>query len=224
MSGGTWGTFATEIPRALAWTAALTGASLALGLVFGLLIALLRVGPWKPGRVLSALYVEVVRGIPLFVQILYIYYGVGYLIRQWHVPSPFLSATVAFGVCYAAYIAEIFRAGVQSVDRGQSEAARALGLTRRQTMRLVVLPQAIRNVLPALGNEGVAMLKDTSLASVVTINELTMMGRTITSLTYEPFLVWTVVAGCYLALTLPLSWAVRRLERRLRVRAAAHHD
>lgn len=210
------------LPAALGRTALLTVASLAVGLVLGLVVGLARVGPVKFLRVAAAVYVEVIRGIPLFVQILYIYYGVGYLIRKVYVPSPFVSATVAFGICYAAYIAEIFRAGFQSLDRGQAEAARALGLTRGQAMRFVLLPQAFRNILPALGNEGVALLKDTSLASVVTIAELTQSGKSLASLTLKYFEVWTVIALCYVAMTLPLSWAIRKLEARLRVRGAAH--
>ncbi len=210
------------LPAALGRTALLTVTSLAVGLVLGLVVGLARVGPVKFLRVAAAVYVEVIRGIPLFVQILYIYYGVGYLIRKVYVPSPFISATVAFGICYAAYIAEIFRAGFQSLDRGQAEAARALGLTRGQAMRFVLLPQAFRNILPALGNEGVALLKDTSLASVVTIAELTQSGKSLASLTLKYFEVWTVIALCYVAMTLPLSWAIRKLEARLRVRGAAH--
>jgi len=216
--------YVDEIPGALARTAALTGAALGVGIVLGLVVALARMGPVKPLRVAATVYVETIRGIPLFVQILYLYYGVGYLIRTLYVPSPFVAATAAFGLCYAAYIAEIFRAGLQSVDRGQTEAARALGLSRRASMRHVVLPQAFRNILPALGNEGIALLKDTSLASAVTINELTMTGRTITSISYKPFEVWTVVALCYLALTIPLSFTIRTLEARLRVRGASHPD
>lgn len=210
------------IPPALANTALLTVSALAVGVLLGLLVGLARIGPVGWLRAGAAAYVEVIRAVPLFVQILYLYYGVGYLIRKVYVPSPFVSATVAFGICYAAYIAEIFRAGFQSLDRGQAEAARALGMTRRQAMRHVLLPQAFRNILPALGNEGVALLKDTSLASVVAISELTQVGGALTNKLYKPFEVWTVIALCYLALTLPLSWAVRKLEARLRVRGAAH--
>ncbi|MBI2920986.1 MAG: amino acid ABC transporter permease [Planctomycetes bacterium] len=208
------------LPRALANTALLTVTSLAVGLVLGLIVGLARIGPIKPLRIAAAVYVELIRGIPLAVQIFYIYYGFGYLIRKVYNPNPFVSATAAFGICYAAYIAEIFRAGFQSLDRGQTEAARALGLTRRQALRHVLLPQAFRNILPALGNEGIALLKDTSLASVVTISELTQSGKALASLTLRFFEVWTVIALCYIALTLPLSWGVRRLEARLRVRGA----
>ena len=211
-----------SLPAAIVNTAILTVSSLAVGTVLGLGIGLARISSIGWLRVASAAYVEIVRAIPLFVQILYLYYGVGYLIRKIYVPTPFLSVTIAFGICYAAYIAEIFRAGFQSLDKGQAEAARALGMTRRQSMRFVLLPQAFRNILPALGNEGVAMLKDTSLASVVAITELTQVGGQLTNRIYKPFEVWTVIALCYLALTLPLSWAIRKLEARLRVRGAAH--
>lgn len=211
-----------SLPSAIANTALLTVCALSVGIALGLVIGLARISSVGWLKMAAAAYVEVVRAIPLFVQILYLYYGVGYLIRKIYVPSPFISATVAFGVCYAAYIAEIFRAGFQSLDKGQTEAARALGMSRRQSMRFVLLPQAFRNILPALGNEGVAMLKDTSLASVVTITELTQVGGQLTNRIYKPFEVWTVIALCYLALTLPLSWAVRKLEARLRVPGTSH--
>jgi polar amino acid transport system permease protein len=214
--------YADVLPAAIGRTALLTVASLAVGIVLGLFLGMARIGPVRVLRVAAALYVELIRGIPLFVQILYLYYGIGFLIRKVYVPSPFVSATAAFGICYAAYIAEIFRAGFQSLDRGQAEAARALGMTRGQSMRFVLLPQAFRNILPALGNEGVAMLKDTSMASVVTIAELTQTGTSLASTTYRPFEVWTVIALCYLVLTLPLAWSVRKLEARLRVRGTPH--
>jgi polar amino acid transport system permease protein len=209
-----------SLPNAIANTALLTVSALLVGVALGLVVGLARISTVGWLRWIATAYVEVIRAIPLFVQILYLYYGVGYLIRKIYVPSPFVSATIAFGICYAAYIAEIFRAGFQSLDKGQAEAARALGMTRRQSMRWVLLPQAFRNILPALGNEGVAMLKDTSLASVVTITELTQVGGQLTNRIYKPFEVWTVIALCYLALTLPLSWGVRKLEARLRVRGA----
>ena len=210
------------LPAALARTAIVTVSSLAVGLVLGLVVGLARISPVKFLRAAATLYVEIIRGIPLFVLILYIYYAGGNFIQRFFVPSPYLYAATAFGICYAAYIAEIFRAGFQSLDRGQSEAARALGLTRRQALRHVLLPQAFRNILPALGNEGIALLKDTSLASAITINELTQSGKAYASLTYKFFEVWTVIALCYLALTIPLSWAVRKLEARLRVRGTSH--
>jgi polar amino acid transport system permease protein len=219
-----FGIYLREIPKALLLSAELTLGSLGVGLFIGLFVALMRIGTIRPLRWLASSYIEVVRGVPLFVQILYIYYGIGYLIRDYFHPSPLTSAIAAFGICYGAYTAEVFRAGFQSVERAQMEAARALGLSRGQALRYVILPQAIRNVLPALGNEGIALLKDTSLASAVTLPELTMTGRTIQSITYKPFEVWTVVAISYLSLTVPLSLLVRAMEQRLHVQGTRHTD
>ena len=145
----------------LGTTLRLLAASLALGLAIGLLVALARLSRARLLRWSSTVYVEVVRGVPLLVLLLFIYYGLPQVLnglggggrRPLFQISDFLSAVIAFGVCYGAYLAEIFRAGIKSVDPGQTEAARALGLSHRQAMRHVVLPQAIRNVLPALVNE-----------------------------------------------------------------------
>jgi polar amino acid transport system permease protein len=210
------------LPAALGRTAFLTVVSLVVGLALGLLIGIARVSHIKVLRACATAYIEVIRGIPLVVLILYLYYGLGMFVGRFWVASPYFYAVAAFGLCYAAYIAEIFRAGFQSLDRGQGEAARALGLSRGQSMRHVLLPQAFRNILPALGNEGVALLKDTSLASAITIPEITLAGKSYASFSYRFFEVWTVIALCYLALTLPLTWGVRRLEARLGVRGTSH--
>ena len=128
----------------------------------------------------------------------------------------FVSGVATLVICFAAYMAEIFRAGIQSIDKGQVEAALSSGLTMAQTMRYVVLPQAIRRVVPPLGNEFVAMLKDSSIISIIGLRELTRAGREIVSSTFLTFEVWTMVAILYFLITSTFSFVVNRLERRFK--------
>jgi len=130
---------------------------------------------------------------------------------------PFVAAITAMGVNSGAYIAEIVRAGIQSVDRGQMEAARSLGLTYSQSMRYIIFPQALRRIIPPLGNEFIAMLKDSSLVSVIALEELLRKGQVVITRTFRPFEVYMVVALIYLAMTLAISRLVSWSERRLRV-------
>lgn len=212
---------------AVALTLELAAAALALALVAGLLVALGRLSrrPWL--RWPATAFVEVVRGVPLIVFLLWIYFGLfslpavsaglrGLGIERHEIPA----AILAFALCYSAFIGETYRAGIQSVDRGQEEAARALGMNRAQAMRHVVLPQAVRNVLPALGNESIALLKDTSLAMVIAVPELMMVAKQEASRSYRTLEVYSAVAVIYLVLTLILSAGQRHLERRYG--AAAH--
>ncbi len=168
---------------------------------------------------------EVVRGVPLLVLLLWIYFGVlsevlaaGGITLHW-----FPACVLAFGVCYSAFVGETYRAGILSVDPGQREAARALGLSHRQAMRWVVLPQAIRNILPALGNETISLVKDTSLASVIAVPELMLRGKDAAGRTFRTMEVYSVVALLYLGTTLVLGILQRRLERRLRA-DSPHRD
>ena len=194
-------------------TVALMVCSLGVGLVFGLALAVGRRSRFRLLRWPAVAYIETLRGVPLLVTLLFIVFGLPRVIPGWPL-GDFWSTVAAFGACYAAYLAETFRAGIESVDDGQREAARALGLSSRQTMRHVILPQAARNMLPALVNEAVALLKDTSLASVAAIPEITQLGRREVALTYDVFFVYGVVAFIYLTLTLCLSYLARILERR----------
>ncbi|GIX06160.1 MAG: glutamine ABC transporter permease [Candidatus Poribacteria bacterium] len=194
-------------------TLALLVCSLAVGIVWGLAIATMRLSPWRPLRLFAFLYVELIRGVPLLVLLLFLFFGLQGVVGRGVQVSAFWSAVAAFGLCYGAFIGEVFRAGIESVDPGQTEAARALGLSAWQTMRHVVLPQAVRNVLPALVNESVSLLKDTSLAAVIALPEVTQRGRLEVARTYETFEVWAMVAAIYLVLTLGLSSLARRLER-----------
>lgn len=202
---------APALARAAVVTVELTLISLLLGLPLGLLVALLRLSPIKPVSWLASLYVEILRGTPLLVQIFTVYYvlpAMGLQLAQWP------AALLAFSLNSAAYIAEIFRAGIQSIDRGQMEAARSLGMPYGLAMRLVILPQAFRRVLPPLTNEAIALLKDTSLVSVIAMVELTREGQQLTGSLAAPMVIWPLVGLYYLLLTLPLTRLAGWLERR----------
>jgi polar amino acid transport system permease protein len=189
-----------------------------LALILGLLAGLMLVSRNPITLALSKLYVEVVRGIPLLVIILYAGFVVTPYLRDATGGkvdlSGFPGAIIGLGFGYGAYLAEVFRAGIQSIHRGQMEAARSLGMSYFQAMRYVVLPQAIRVVLPPLGNDFIAMLKDSSLISVVALPEILQQGRLWVSRTFRAFEGYNTVALFYLVMTLVLSLVVRFVERK----------
>ncbi|MFT3764511.1 MAG: ABC transporter permease subunit [Minicystis sp.] len=195
----------------------LWGCSLAAALVAGLAVALGRLSPRSWLRWPATLYVEIIRGVPLLVLVLWIYFGVlSDVLGRAGVPLHWFPASVlAFGACYAAFVGETYRAGIESVDPGQVEAARALGLSRRQAMRWIVLPQAVRNILPALGNEAIALFKDTSLATVIAVNELMNRGRQVAGRDFRTMETYSIVAALYLVTTLLFARLERRVEARL---------
>lgn len=189
----------------------ITFLGLAIGIPLGLLVALMRLSPLRPLSIAATVYVEVVRGTPLLMQIFVIYF----VLPAMGVSLPQLVAAVAaLSLNAAAYIAEIFRAGIQSIDAGQMEAARALGMDYRGAMRWVILPQTVRRVLPPLTNESVALLKDSSLISIIGLSELMRVGREQASNSGSPVTIVLAVALLYLAMTLPLTHLVRHLEAR----------
>jgi len=190
-------------------TLVLTGLGLAIGIPVGLLLALIRLSPIVFLRPIAKVYVEIVRGTPLLMQIYVIYFVLPAIGIEL---GPFVSGVIALSLNAAAYIAEIFRAGIESIDSGQMEAARSLGLDYKGSMQWVILPQTLRRVLPPLTNEAVALLKDSSLVSVVALSELMRVGKEIATNSGSPTTVYLTIAACYLALTLPLTWLVRRLE------------
>ena len=161
---------------------------------------------------LAAIYADCIRGTPLLVQIFLIYFALPMVIGQR--VEPFIAAVAACGINSGAYVSEIFRAGIQAIDIGQMEAGRSLGMTWWQTMYSIILPQAIRNILPPLGNEFIAMLKDSSLVSVIGFEELTRRGQLIIAQTYGSFEIWMTVAILYLIMTLAISRIVSLLEKR----------
>ncbi len=192
-------------------TVELTVTSLLLGVPLGLLLALGRMSSLPLVRAPAIVYIEAVRGTPLLMQISMLYFLLPALGLSL---SPFAAGLAALSLNSGAYIAEIFRAGIESIDTGQREAARALGLTGSQTMRHVILPQTLRRVLPPLTNEAIALLKDSSLVSVVSLSELMRVGKEIATTAGAPTTIYLAVALLYLGLTLPLTALARRLERR----------
>jgi polar amino acid transport system permease protein len=193
-------------------TLKITFAAFALALLLGTLIGIARTGSVRPLRAIATVYVDVLRGIPLLVQIFFLYFGIGRLLNLDRFPS----GVLAIGIGYSAYIGETVRAGIQAVARGQWEAARSLGLSTPQCLRHVILPQAMRIVIPPVLNDFVACLKDSSLVSIIGLRELTRAGREYASNTFTDFQTWTVVAILYLVMTLVLTRLSAALERRLR--------
>nr|WP_216366793.1 amino acid ABC transporter permease [Halovulum dunhuangense] len=210
-------------------TAVAFSAACAMGLVLAVAslsrLALLRQG--------ARLYIEVVRGIPILVLLLYVAFvfapalvaaanavlePLGFEPLRTRDLSFLWRAIIALAIGYSAFIAEVFRAGIQSVDRGQIEAAEALGLNRWQRFRLVVLPQALRTILPPLGNDFIAMVKDSSLVSVLGVADVTQLGKVYAAGSFRYFETYNIVAYIYLLMTIGLSLALRRIERRLRAR------
>ncbi|AKT54317.1 nickel transporter [Selenomonas sp. oral taxon 478] len=196
-------------------TIQITVLSTAIGFVIGLVVGVARISHLRPLRMLAEVYVEFFRGTPLLVQIFLFYFALPVITGQRI--DPFIAAISACGINSGAYVAEIFRAGIQSVDEGQMEAGRSLGMTWLQTMRYIIVPQAFKRVIPPLGNEFIAMLKDSSLVSVIGFEELTRRGQLIIAKTYGSFEIWMSVAVIYLVMTLTISRFVAYLERRCRV-------
>ena len=192
-------------------TVFLSVVSYAIALVLGLVAGLGRVSRNKFFYTLATLYVEIVRGVPLLVIILYAHFVVAPAIGTNR--HAVFSGIMALSFGYGAYLAEVYRAGIESIERGQTEAARSLGMSYSQAMRYIVLPQAIRRVLPPLGNDFIAILKDSSLVSAIAVEELTQLGRIQAARTFDTFRTFNAVAVLYLILTLLLSLGVRYLER-----------
>lgn len=205
-----------------------TVVSFVLVLGVGLLGGLARTARNRYLRGFISLYVEIIRGIPLLVQLIFWYYalpsvvqGLGDLLKiqalATFAPDPIIMAILGLTIGYGAYMTEVVRAGIQSVPKGQVEAARSLGLTYRMAMQYVVLPQAFRTILPAIGNEFITLLKDSSLVSVVAVADLTRRGREFMSMAFIPFQTWIMVALLYLILTLFSARVVSWLEKKSQV-------
>ena len=193
-------------------TIEITAFSVAIGFFIGLLVGIARISQFKILQIMAAVYADCIRGTPLLVQIFLIYFALPMAIGQR--VEPFIAAVAACGINSGAYVSEIFRAGIQAIDVGQMEAGRSLGLTWWQTMRFIILPQAFKNILPPLGNEFIAMLKDSSLVSVIGFEELTRRGQLIIAQTYGSFEIWMTVAVLYLIMTMAISRIVAFLEKR----------
>ena len=195
-------------------TLLLTIISVALGTVLGTLVAMAKMSKFKPLRAIISVYVEVLRGTPILLQ-LYIFYFVLPNILPFLKLSQFMWVSIALCVNSSAYVSEVIRSGIQAVDKGQMEAARSLGMSEKQAMIKIILPQAVRNILPALGNEFIMMLKETSLASTFFLGDIMTSYQVVkgaTFLTLEPL---TIVAIIYLCLTFPLSKVVEKFEKKM---------
>ena len=196
------------------YTLILTAISVAMGTVLGAFVALLKMSKSRIIRFLVSVYIEVIRGTPILLQLYLFYFVVPQLLTFLDL-SQFMWIAVALCVNSAAYVSEVIRSGIQAVDKGQTEAARSLGLSQSQTMAKIIMPQAIRNILPALGNEFIMMLKETSLASTFFLGDLMtsyLIVKGATYLTLEPLM---IVAVIYLCLTFPLSKIVEQFEKKM---------
>ena len=188
-------------------------ASLGLSTVIGLFFALAQRSHFLPLRYIGKIYIEVVRGTPLLVQILIFYYV---LAPAFNLTDRYVAGVLTLSIFSGAYISEIFRAGIESVGKSQIESARAIGLTRPQTYRYVIFPQALRQTLPPLAGQFVSLIKDSSLLSIIGIQELTLNAQEINARTFNNIENYIPLAFGYLILTLPISFWTRRLERRFK--------
>ena len=188
-----------------------------IGIAIGFIVAIIRSTYEKTGKLkilnfFANIYLTVIRGTPVVVQLLIIYFVIFGSVRI----DKVLVAVIAFGINSGAYVAEIVRGGIMSIDPGQMEAGRSLGFNYIQTMWHIIIPQAFKNVLPALGNEFIVLLKETSVAGYIALEDLTKGGDIIRSQTYSPFMPLLTVAAIYLAIVMLLSFLLKQLERRLR--------
>jgi len=192
-----------------------------IGTVLGTLLAVMRMGSFKPTRWLAVAYIEFIRGTPLMIQLMFLFYGLPMMGVKFPeiqgIPNfdRFAAGIFAMSVNSAAYVAEIIRSGIQAVDRGQTEAARSLGFRYSQTLRMVVLPQAIRNILPALGNEFVTIIKESSIVSVIGIADLMYRTNGVIAITYIQLESLAIAALIYFVITFFTSRMVALAERRM---------
>ncbi len=226
---------ANTLGKGLLTTIGVTLSAFVIASIMGLVVAMMGFSRWRIVREFSRFYIEILRGIPVLVLLFYIaFVGAPEIIKlyNWALQYPIEQgwidkartrdftllwrAILALSISYSAFIAEVFRAGIQEVSKGQIEAAQALGLSGWQRFRLIIWPQALRKILPPLGNDFVAMIKDSSLVSVLGVQDITQLGKVYSSSTFQFFETYNVVAFMYLVLTLSLSLMIRGLERYLR--------
>ena len=191
-----------------------------IGVVLGFLIAIVRTTHDKTGKlkILNAIckvYLTVIRGTPMMVQLLIMWFVVWASARSTD-SNMMKCAILAFGINSGAYVAEIFRSGIMSIDKGQMEAGRSVGLTYASTMRYIIIPQAFKNVLPALGNELITLVKETSVVTVIGLRDLTKGAMIVQSKTYQALVPYVAIAAIYLVIVMFLTWIMGKMERRLR--------
>lgn len=204
--------------RGASTTLSITFVAVIIGVVIALFIALMKMSNNKILRVISTVYIEILRGTPLMVQALIVYFGIPAFLKSQGIAfswNAVVAGMIVCGINSSAYVAEIIRSGIQAVDKGQMEAARSLGMTKAQAMKLIIIPQAFKIVIPALGNEFITLIKETAVLSVITIVDIT---RSSTLWAASTFMAWEAYIGTaivYMMLTIPLSKAMNLLERRL---------
>ena len=212
-------TYGTMLVRALGQTLLLTLLSLVFAMVIGMVFGLMSVGHNRVLNCIGTVYVDAVRGVPLIVLAYFIYFGVPAGIQGIGFSHFRLNAlqagTIALSMNCGAYMAEIIRAGIQSVDRGQMEAGRSLGLSYGATMALVVVPQAIKTMIPSIINQFIITLKDTSILSVIGFPELTNVGKTIMGNTFKNLETWAIIGVMYMVVIVTLSKVSKKIERRV---------
>lgn len=221
------------LTKGIGITVFVTLVAFVMACILGMVLAVMMRARWQILRQIARGYVEVVRGVPVLVLLLYVAFVLApALVWVWNQAAEVLDlspartrdfsmlwrAVIALTLGYSAFLAEVFRAGLQSVDTGQIEAAEALGLTRAQQFRLIILPQATRVILPPLGNDFVAMVKDSSLVSVLGVLDITQLGKLTAAGNFRYFETYNVVALIYLTMTIGLSLVLRRFEKRLQNR------
>lgn len=209
--GAVWG-FMPLLLQGMAATLKLSSLSIILAIPVGVVLAFMRMSREKAVRWLAEAYIEFVRGIPLLVLLMFIYFGLGSFVDL----SAYVSAVAGLALFTGAFVAEILRAGIESVPKGQMEAARASGMTYFQAMRLVIIPQAMRRIIPPLAGQFISLVKDSSLVSVIAVKDLTLQTRNVVVVTFRSFETWTVTALLYFAMTFVLSRILRVIETRLR--------
>jgi polar amino acid transport system permease protein len=209
-------------------TIGITGVSFLLVMIFGLIVALGRISKSTIVKGIATVYVEVIRGIPMLVQLIFWYFAFPSLMQQigeWlniqsmidYKANAIAMAILGLTFGYSAYMSEVYRAGIQSISKGQMEAARSLGMTYIQAMRFVILPQAVRVILPPVGNEFITLLKDSSLVSVVAVADMTRRGREFMAANFIPIQTWIMIALLYLVMTLLAARLVTWMERKFRM-------
>ncbi len=207
--------------RSLGYTLILTLLALIFAMIIGLIFALCNVSRNKTLNAVGTIYVDAIRGVPLIVLAYFIYFGVPQAFRLLGVNNfrlPALQAgTIALAMNCGAYMAEIFRAGIQSIDKGQMEASRSLGLSYGVSMRKVILPQAFRVMIPSIINQFIITLKDTSILSVIGYPELTNMGKTISGNTFKSLQTWAIVGIMYMIVIVTLSKVAKNIERKIKI-------
>ena len=214
--------------RGIPTTVCVSLVAIVIGAAFGLLLALCSQTKSRVLQVLAKIYVDIVRGTPMLVQALIMAYGIPWLLQSWNIPFKWdnfgglvVPAVMVCGFNSAAYMSEVIRSGIQAIDKGQMEAARSLGMSHGMAMRLVIIPQAIRIILPAFANEFVTLIKETSVLGYVGVIEILRRGQLWNSSSFETFPAYIGVALAYMILTIPLSKLINGYERKMARRESA---